>query len=207
MKKIMIILLVIIILAGGIFMITSLVSKKGDSKAIKNPEVLTWDNEKNYKVSVTVPKEKGYEFVDKQSEKAPYEDSLVDFTLVGEKFIIAFEAASYTYQTSYAYKEKYGENDKPNFEEYKKMVEEKLNSLQGKIVQVNGEDVVERSIGSEIRGVQRVINADGKLFNSAEKGGMLIADIYPTDPSVEIDTLLQDEEVKAIIDSIKIEAK
>ena len=50
MKKIMIILLVIIILAGGIFMITSLVSKKGDSKAIKNPEVLTWDNEKNYKV-------------------------------------------------------------------------------------------------------------------------------------------------------------
>ena len=132
---------------------------------------------------------------------------MVEFTLVGEKFIIAFEAASYTYQTSYAYKEKYGENDKPNFEEYKKMVEEKLNSIQGKIVQVNGEDVVERSIGSEIRGVQRVINADGKLFNSAEKGGMLIADIYPTDPSVEIDTLLQDEEVKAIIDSIKIEAK
>ena len=207
MKKIIVILLVIIILAGGIFMITSLFSKKGESKTIKNAEVLTWDNENYYKVSVNVPKEKGYEFIAKQSEKAPYENSFINFTLVGEKFIIEFDSAGYTYQTSNAYKEKYGENNNPNFEEYKKMVQEKLNSIDGKIVQVNGEEVVERSIGSKIGGIQRVINADGKLFNNAEMGGMLIANIYPTDQSIEIKTLLEDEEVKAIFDSIKIEAK
>lgn len=171
-------------------------------------ETLTWNGLKFLKVSVDVPKDKGYELIEGRSEKAPFEMD-VDFTLVGEKFIIEFYDTSYVYQTSIAWKDLYGETD-PNFEDFKKATTEKINGMTGAVKQVNGEDVVIKYVESldlsKYIGLTRYYNTDGMREDGINT--QFCARFYTLDESIEdVDILLEDEEVKAIFDSIKIEKK
>lgn len=205
MKKIITILLTLM-------MVGSLAAcgnkEKTESKADIETETLSWNDYKYFTVSIDVPKEKGYELIEGMSEKSPYE-KYADFTLVGERFIIAFENTSYVYQTSNAWKEAYGETD-PNFDDFKKATTEKINGMSGAIEQVNGEDVVVKyTLSQDLSkyiGLTRIYNTDGIREDGINT--RFSATIYVIDESVEdIDALLEEEVVKAIFDSIKIEKK
>lgn len=179
---------------------------KGGSNSKIGTETLTWNELKFYKVSIDVPKDKGYELIKGKSEKAPYNWD-ADFTLVSERFIIEFENTSYVYNTSNAWKEKYGETD-ANFEDFKKATTEKINGMTGTVKQVNGEDVVVKYVSknSKYIGMTRCYNTDGMRTDGLNT--QFSATIYVLDESIDdIDVLLEEEEVKAIFDSIKIEKK
>ena len=100
---------------------------KGGSNSKIETEKLTWNELKFYKVSIDVPKDKGYELIQGKSEKAPYNWD-ADFTLVSERFIIEFENTPYVYNTSNAWEEKYGETD-ANFEDFKKATTENIATI------------------------------------------------------------------------------
>ena len=196
---------VILIIVGIVFMTKG---GNGKSKSKIATETLNWDNYKFYKVSVDVPKDKGYELIEGMSEKAPYEKD-PDFTLVGEKFIIEFKNMSYTYNTSTAWEKKYGETE-PNFEDFKKYTTEKINGMTGAVNQVNGEDVVKQYVKSrdlsKYIGITRYYNTDGMRADGVNTE--FYATIYAIDDSIDdIDNLLEEEEVQTIFDSIKIEKK
>lgn len=206
-KKVIIgIIAVIVVIAVivGIVCMTGGKNGNGTSKAVT--ETLNWDNYKYYKVSIDVPKDKGYELIKGKSEKAPYNWD-ADFTLVSERFIIEFENTTYVYNTSVAWKEKYGETD-ANFEDFKKATTEKINGMTGTVKQINGEDVVVKYVSknSKYIGMTRCYNTDEMRTDGLNT--QFSATIYVLDESIDdIDVLLEDEEVKTIFDSIKIEKK
>lgn len=168
-------------------------------------ETFTWDGLKGYNVSLEAPKDQGYEFVEGKAETAQYEND-PDFTFVGERFLIEFTATSYVYR-SVAWKEKYGETE-DNFEDFKKALEEEIDYMPGTIEQVNGEDVVQQYINRDGKyvGMRRYYNADGLREDGWNQE--FSAAIFVLDESIDdIDVLLEEEDVKAIYDSIRLEAK
>ena len=179
---------------------------KGGSNSKIETETLTWNELKFYKVSIDVPKDKGYELIQGKSEKAPYNWD-ADFTLVSERFIIEFENTPYVYNTSNAWEEKYGETD-ANFEDFKKATTEKINGMTGTVKQINGEDVVVKYVSKDSKyiGMTRCYNTDGMRTDGLNTE--FSATIYVLDESIDdIDVLLEEEEVKTIFDSIKIDKK
>lgn len=211
MKRIIAVFLVIMML--GSLTACSNKEETGDSgtdettKAEKvELETFTWDGLESFNVSLEAPKDKGYEFVEGRAETAPYENYPA-FTFVGEKFLIEFTINSYVYNTSTAWKEKHGETE-ANFEDFKKDLEEDINHATGTIEQVNGEDVVQRydSRDNKYVGIARYYNTDGLREDGWNQEFLAI--IYALDESIDdIDNLLEDEEVKAIYDSIRLEGK
>ncbi|MGN1270934.1 MAG: hypothetical protein ACI4UX_03005 [Clostridia bacterium] len=202
-KKVIIGIVAVVVIAVivGIVLMT-----KGGSNSKIETETLTWNELKFYKVSIDVPKDKGYELIKGKSEKAPYNWD-AKFTLVSERFIIEFNDTSYVYQTSDAWKEKYGETE-ANFEDFKKATTEKINGMTGTVKQINGEDVVVKYVSknSKYIGMTRCYNTDGMRTDG--KNFQFSATIYVLDESIDdIDALLEEEEVKTIFDSIKIEKK
>lgn len=191
---------VIAIILGIVFM------TKGGSNSKLETETLTWNELKFYKLSIDVPKDKGYELIQGKSEKAPYNWD-ADFTLVSERFIIEFENTSYVYNTSNAWKKKYGKTD-ANFEDFKKVTTEKINGMTGTVKQINGKDVVVKYVSknSKYIGMTRYYNTDGMRTDGLNT--QFSATIYVLDESIDdIDVLLEEEEVKTIFDSIRIEKK
>lgn len=169
-------------------------------------ETFTWNEFEDFNVSLDAPKDQGYEFVDGKADVAPYENYPV-FTFVGEKFIIEFAVSHYVYQTSTDWKDKYGETE-ASFEDFKKALEEEINHMPGTIEQVNGEDVVQQyyTWDGEKVGIRRYYNTDG--FREDGWNRQFEAILISLDDSADdIDALLEDEEVKAIYDSIRLEAK
>lgn len=169
-------------------------------------ETFTWDGFEDFNVSLEAPKDQGYEFVEGQAETAPYENYPV-FTFAGEKFIIEFNVGQYTYQRNSAWIEKYGETEE-NFEDFKKVLKEEIIPMPGTIEQVNGEDVVWQyyTWDGENVGITRYYNTDG--FRKDGWNRKFAATIFSLDDSTEgIDELLEDEEVKAVYDSIRLEEK
>lgn len=218
MKRIITIFLVIMMLGG----LTACGSKK-ETKDSQNGEAgeemaeaaeeekveletYTWDEFEDFNVSLDAPKDQSYEFVEEQAETAPYENYPV-FTFVGEKFIIEFTVGQYTYHRNSAWIKKYGETEE-NFEDFKKVLKEEIIPMPGTIEQVNGEEVVQQyyTWDGENVGITRYYNTDG--FREDGWNRKFSATIFSLDDSVDgIDALLEDEEVKAIYDSIRLEAK
>lgn len=179
----------------------------------------TWTENKYYTISLEAPETVSAEEpepaasapADGETSEPEEPDNIFDFTkdsgsweftFLGDTFKIEFEIDNYTYNTSTDWKEKYGETD-PSFEDFKKYVEEGINSMTGTIIQVNGEEVVERPWNDSLF---RFYNTDG-MREEGEKNLECKVKFISLDESVVIDDLMKDETVKAIFDSIKIEGK
>lgn len=200
LKRKISLLLSLVMVAG----LTACGSGSGGSAGSANMVTHTWDKNEYYTVSLEAP-----ETQEAAEEEGEETDHLFDFTkdshgyvftFLGDTFQIDFEITGYVYQTSSDWKEKYGET-KGSFEDYKKNIEEGINHTPGAIIQVNGEDVVENNEGYFIL---RYYNTDGL---SSEGNLECSAKIRTLDESVTVEQLLQDETVKAIFDSIKVEGK
>lgn len=207
MKRILAIVLVLM-MSGSLIACGSKTETKdsGTEEEKADMETFTWDEFEDFNVSLDAPKDQGYGFVEGQAETAPYENYPV-FTFTGEKFIIEFTVGQYTYQRNSAWQEKYGETEE-SFEDFKKVLKEEIIPMPGTIEQVNGEDVVQEyyTWDGENVGITRYYNTDG--FREDGWNRQFAATIFSLDDSIDdIDALLEDEEVKAIYDSIRLEAK
>lgn len=169
----------------------------------------TWTENKNYTISLEAPETVVPEETEETDGEEP--DNTFDFTkdsgssefiFLGDTFKIKFKIGNYVYNTSTDWKERYGETD-PSFEDFKKYVEEGINSMTGTIIQVNGEEVVERPWNDSLI---RFYNTDG-MREEGKKNLECKVTFISLDESVAIDDLMKDETVKAIFDSIKIEGK
>lgn len=169
-------------------------------------ETFTWNEFEDFNVSLDAPKDQDFKFVEGQAETAPYENYPV-FTFTGKNFIIEFTVGQYTYHRNSAWIEKYGETEE-NFEDFKKVLKEEIIPMPGTIEQVNGEEVVQQyyTWDGENVGITRYYNTDG--FREDGWNRKFAATIFSLDDSADgIDALLEEEEVKAIYDSIRLEAK
>jgi maltose-binding protein MalE len=165
-------------------------------------EILQENGHKFYQLTVEVPKDKGYEFIEELPEEAPYQPEDVFTVLKGENFYIAFSDSSYVYNTALAWIEKYGETE-ANYEDYKTYIKEGINGVTGEIVEVNGEEMPQQNVTDFA--IRRSFNTDGLRDDGINT--LFAANLMTADESGDINALLENEEVMAILESEKIEKK
>lgn len=154
-----------------------------------------------FKTTVKVPEGQNYKFVDDVKNKPKYAPFYPSFVLEGDKVTVYFEKNSYTYQTYKLFEKEYPDMDKnnPNLKDMKVVAGHK-----GKIFRLNGYDA--------LRIDYRYGEGNGKLVgynylidtpNIKGKGYMSVV-FLPTNEKDSIKDLMEQEDVKVILDSIKI---
>ena len=139
----------------------------------------------------------------KESKKeAGTKEEKVETEILQENFYIAFSDSSYVYNTALAWIEKYGETE-ANYEDYKTYIKEGINGVTGEIVEVNGEEMPQQNVTDFA--IRRSFNTDGLRDDGINT--LFAANLMTADESGDINALLENEEVMAILESVKIEKK
>ena len=188
MKKIVTILFAIVIC----FVITGCGSVKTES--------ITKDMS-YYKVSVDTPKGQDYKFVDDIKNKPKYAPYYPSFALTGKKVNVYFEKNSFTYQTHVNFKKDHPKMDpkKPNLKDMKEAAGHK-----GKMFKINGNDAfrIDYRYGpgnGELKGYDYLIETP-----DVRGGGYLSVVVLPVNEKDDIKKLINEDDVKVIIESIKV---
>lgn len=196
-KKIITIGALVLIFALGLLGLTGC----GNNEPKIEKETLTKEESK-YIVSVDVPKEKGYKFVEKVENRKEYAPYRSDYILVGDKVEIYFEHSSFVYQTHINFKKEHPDMDKdnPNFNDYVAV------SRGGKEkIDFNGREAVKEEYkygpgSGKLKGCYYFVNVEDIY-------GVLELIVLPTEENGDINALMEDPEVKVILNSIKVTAK
>ena len=153
-----------------------------------------------YKVEVKVPEKENYKFVDEAKNKPKYAPYYPSFILQGDKVTLYFEKNSYTYQTYKDFSKEYPEmdKDKPNLKDLKVVAKHP-----GKIFKLNGSDALRidyrYGAGSgELKGYNYLIDTP-----SIKGKGYMSVVVLPTNEKDKIEELIDKDDVKVIIDSLK----
>jgi len=195
-KKIIIVLVIIALIIGAIIMFT----KKGNSPG--DPLTLTQE-ETEYTMSIKVPGNKNgetkYKLV-KADSGVEFKDEYTQYAVIGDKVQIEFEYTNYVYQTTVKYKAKYGEKD-TNFANYKQALLDSsisyINDVQE--FKVNGKDAVQYKADKQL---MRVLNTD-----NINKKKLIYINIHPINENDSIEELIEEKEIKDMIDSIEFKKK
>lgn len=198
-KKIIIVLAIIVLIIVGIVMITS---KNGGSSG----DALTLTQEEaEYTMSIKVPEDKDnkgtskYKLVTADSG-VELKDEYTQYAVIGDKVQIEFEYTNYVYQTTVKYKAKYGEKD-TNFANYKQALLDSEISYINDVeeMNVNGKEAVQYKADKQL---MRVLNTD-----NISKKKLIYINIHPVNENDSIEELVQQEEIKDMIDSIEFKKK
>jgi len=195
-RKIIIVLVIIALIIGAIIMFT----KKGNSPG--DPLTLTQE-ETEYTMSIKVPGNKNgetkYKLV-KADSGVEFKDEYTQYAVIGDKVQIEFEYTNYVYQTTVKYKAKYGEKD-TNFANYKQALLDSsisyINDVQE--FKVNGKDAVQYKADKQL---MRVLNTD-----NINKKKLIYINIHPINENDSIEELIEEKEIKDMIDSIEFKKK
>lgn len=191
-KKIFKIGSLVFVFALGLFVLT------GCGKI--ETEKLT-QQEYGYKLSVEVPKDKGYHFIEKLEEPNEFAMNYPSFILDGDKVQLFFENPSFVYHTSLILKEKYPDMDteNPNFDDFIKYSEFSKDS----IIEINGKKAVKRKYeyGPADNFVLKGYTFD--IERDDESRNFFRVMVLPKKDDADVKALMEDPEVKVIIDSLK----
>lgn len=162
-------------------------------------EKLTKDSS-YYKTTVKAPKSGDYTFKDDLKEKPKYAPYYPSFVLTGKKVNVYFEKNSYTYQTNVNFKKDYPDmaKRKPNLKDMNK-----ASGHNKKIFKINGHDAIRidyrYGAGSgELKGYDYLIDT-----SNLRGGGYMSVVVLPVNEKDKIKDLINDKDVKVIIDSIE----
>ncbi len=162
-------------------------------------EKLTKDSS-YYKTTVKAPKSGDYTFKDDLKEKPKYAPYYPSFVLTGKKVNVYFEKNSYTYQTNVNFKKDYPDmaKRKPNLKDMNK-----ASGHNKKIFKINGHDAIRidyrYGAGSgELKGYDYLIDT-----SNLRGGGYMSVVVLPVNEKDKIKDLIDDKDVKVIIDSIE----
>lgn len=214
MKKTVFTILIIITLLSTLFLITGCGNDNSEEKKIETIE--TFYNLGTTKIKVLVPKiqaEDGtdkpkYEFTTTKPENAEARGSVY---LVTDKAIFAFSSSRLVYNTGIAYKEKYGEQP-ASFAGWVSFVKDPDSKMSLTIknfeeIKLNNRDAAKYDYrygtgSGELHGYNYRINIDELV-----PGSMLELVVTTKEGKTgDIKSVIEDEEVKTILNSITIEA-
>ncbi len=154
-----------------------------------------------YKVSTEVPKGQDYKFVDDVKNKPKYAPYYPSFVLTGKKVNVYFEKNSFTYQTHVNFKKDHPKMNpkKPNLKDMKEAA-----GYKGKMFKINGNDAfrIDYRYGAgsgELKGYDYLIETP-----NVRTGGYLSVVVLPVNEKDDIKKLIDEKDVKVIIESIKV---
>lgn len=152
-----------------------------------------------FKVKVDVPEKQNYKFVNEVKNKPKYAPYYSSFILQGDKVTVYFEKNSFTYQTHVDFAKEHPDMDKdnPNLKDMVKAVGHK-----GDMFKINGNDAFRLDyrygVGNgELKGYNY-------LIETPDLGGYMSAVFLPTSEKDSIKDLMDQKDVKVILESIKI---
>lgn len=194
-KKIFSNVLVALLVVGGLFVLT------GCGKDLSTEVTL---DERYYKATFTVPATKdGGEIEPNYKEEEELQWSNNDCGIANDKVAIEFKTSSWSYRTYANYKEKYGdkEGNFANYVEYMKDTEfdsqKTIKSNQFKETTVGKYDALTYKWNGA---AYYVLDIDGLK-------SQLQLIVIPLNDEDKVSDLLEDPEIKSVIDSLKIEVK
>lgn len=156
-----------------------------------------------YKLTVKVPKEKGYKFVEKLEETNKYAMDYPAYILDGDKVQIYFKNTSFVYQTSIILQKEHPEMDKenPNFDDFIKY--NTKGYTQKDVIDLNGTRAIK--VDSEYGPADntKVVGYTYFIEKKNDKGYIYMM-VLPKNEKDDIKALMKDPEVKVIVDSISI---
>lgn len=154
-----------------------------------------------FKVTVKVPEKQNYKFVDDIKNKPKYAPYYPSFVLTGDRVNVYFEKNSFTYQTQVNFKKEYPDmaKRKPNLKDMKYVAGHK-----GKMFKINGRNAfrIDYRYGTgngELKGYNYLIET-----TDLRDGGYISVVVLPTNEKDKIEKIIDDDDIKVIIDSIKI---
>ncbi len=198
MKKMIKIITLVLLLVTGLLLLTGC----GNEEPKIETEKLTRE-EYSYTVSVDVPKEKGYEFVDEVEEENKNVAGYPNFVLDGEKVQIYFENSSFVYQTSTTFKDKHPEMDEenPNFSDFVAVA-----YPDEEVFDLNGNKAIKVAKEYGASGNTKLVGYDYYVELSGAKACMNIQ-VMPTSEDADVASLMEDIDVKTIVNSITVNVK
>ena len=200
-KKIGIIAVICVVVVIAVVLLIIILSNSNKNK-------ITYNDGQTYKVKVNLPETTNetaeYTFVENNSEEAEKQlnNVFADFAKVKEKANIEFEKKIYVFQDTLEYKEKYGE-EKANFENFKKYVKD--TEINGDMytnvneLKINGTDAIQYIYNNTLITVLNTDNIDKDTYISIR--------IYPKDENENISTIMEDEEIQNILNTVKFSKK
>ena len=197
-KKVLIIVAIIavILVAGTVIFVAT--REKGP-KTIQLTQT-----EKDYIMTVEVPEgeEKGtskYEITDNEDELKGF----CQYMIVGDKIKVEFEKRIHTFQTNIKYEEEHGEISNPTFKQY---VEYIKNDPYGYF---HGEETVREFETEKRKGVEYVYF--DSLIRVLDTDDILDVPVFmtikPLNEEDNVEELMKDPEIKAVVDSIDFKLK
>ena len=190
-----------------LFLIFSLllITACGKEEKIK-VENLTY-KAKDYKISVNVPKDKGYKVIEGIVKEAKNSYKNAEYTIAGDKLRIEIDEAEITFTESDFYSKKYGKNKEKNWSNYKQYIlDDEITHLKQhdvELIKIEGVENIQYKIYWDdtegYDGLLRTVNFDG-----ISDKYLLNMYIFPSAEKQKIEDLLNDEEVKVILNSLKI---
>lgn len=192
---------VMLILVFGLMLITA--CDKNEKIKI---EKLTY-NAKDYKISVNVPKDKNYKVIEGIVKEAKNSYKNAEYTIVGDKLRIEIDEADITFTESNFYSKKYGKNKEKTWSNYKQYIlDDEITHLKQhgiELIKVDGIENVQYKIYWD-----NIDGYDGLLrvmdFDAISNKYMLNIYIFPSNEKDKIEELIKDEEVKIMLNSLKI---
>ena len=164
----------------------------------------------DYEISVNVPKGKNYKIIKGIVENAKNSYKNAEYTIISDKLRIEIDEAEITFTESDFYSKKYGPNRKKSWDNYKQYIlDDEITHLKEQeieLIKVAGIENIQYKIYWDsidgYDGIFRVINSD-----DIGKDYLINIYIFPVDESKNIKELLNDKEVKIVLDSLKITKK
>lgn len=199
LKSIVILLIVVLLTVG---------CEDNKTNSIKT-EKLNYEGSE-YTITVDVPKGSKYSFKKGIVEEANNSYKNAEYTLFGDKLRIEIDEDKTDFTESDFYTKKYGTNTEKNWENYKKYIlDDDINHLKQhgiELINVDGIEAVQYKINWDFEdgydGLLRIVNTD-----KISKNYMLRIYIFPNNENDKIEDLLKDENVKVILNSLKITKK
>ena len=212
MKKTISVLLVIALILAGLFVLTGCDNGNGSKR--KTTEI-SYSAPSIYSIKLNVPVEKNdsgeevpkYKFVEEMPEAVKNILSSEGTYIVGDKIVVQIETSSYVYQTSTAYKEKYGDVT-PSFEGFKEFIfaEGSTSTLKkGELTKLGDREAIKAETrygagSGDLYGYSYTVNIE----DIYPRGYMTIRVVTADGNSESTAAVFADAEVQAIIDSIII---
>lgn len=171
-------------------------------------ETMSHSYNESYKVTLEVPKDHEYKFIDNKQKSFGMYDYHYDFSLKGDKAELYFSIEPYLYNTSIYFKDEHPDLDKdnPNFDDYLKVLKEGKKDY--KLVKIGGRRATrfeERGyVGKEkdkLLGYLYIID-----IHHGDSDMKLQVKVLPKDKKTDVKKFIEDDEVTCIIDSIKFKS-
>ena len=204
-KKILSLVLIIVLLIGGLLVLAGCGNKEE-----KKPTANVTLEQRSYKATLTVPatektgEDGKKEVVPSYAEETTLKKSTSNCGFIGDKVAIEFEYSAYVYNSYANYKAKYGDKE-PNFENYIEYLEDSEFDQQ-KSSQKNAEKTTIGNYPAVKYKYNNTMIYVLKVDGLKEKMQFTMT-VIPVNEDDKIEDLINNPEVSAIIESLKLEAK